>query len=382
MKIDTKLVLAGEPSPRILGAVAVPTFQSATFQYRGGPGEELRYGRYNNTPTHKVLQDKLAALENAEAAVVTASGMAAISTTMVTVLKAGDHLIAQNCLYGGTLELFSADLPALGIEVSFVDGNDPDSWRRALRPTTRAIYFEVMTNPLLEVADLREVVAFARAHGLLAIIDNTFATPVNFRPLDIGFDLSVYSCTKYLNGHSDLVAGAVVGRRELVDAITSRLKRFGTCLDPHACFLLYRGLKTLALRVRCQNQSALRIASFLAEHPLVRRVFYPGLTTHPSHAQAAALLDGFGGVLSFELAGDAQVADRFLERLRIAVVAPSLGGVETLVTRPAVTSHRGLSAAERQRLGISDGLIRVAVGIEDVDDLIADLSQALEGAAA
>ncbi len=381
MKIDTKLVLAGEPSPRLMGAVVVPTFQSATFQYRGAPGEELRYGRYNNTPTHQVLQQKLASLENAEAAVVTASGMAAISTTMVTILKSGDHLIAQNCLYGGTLELFSADLPSLGIEVTFVDGNDPDSWHRALRPTTRAIYMEVMTNPLLEVADLKQVVAFARAHGLLAIIDNTFATPVNFRPLEVGFDLSLYSCTKYLNGHSDLVAGAVVGRRELVEAITSRLKRFGTCLDPHACFLLYRGLKTLALRVRCQNQSALRIASFLEQHPLVRRVYYPGLASHPSHAQAAALLDGFGGVLSFELAGDAQFADRVLERLRIAVVAPSLGGVETLVTRPALTSHRGLSAEERQRLGIADGLIRVAVGIEDVEDLIADFSQALEGAA-
>ncbi|MDH7559376.1 MAG: aminotransferase class I/II-fold pyridoxal phosphate-dependent enzyme [bacterium] len=381
MKIDTKLVLAGEPSPRILGAVTLPTFQSATFQYRGAPGEVLRYGRYNNTPTHEVLQNKLAALENAEAAVVTASGMAAISTTVLALLKSGDHLLAQNCLYGGTLELFAVDLPALGIEVSFVDGNRPDSWRQALRPTTKAIYVEVMTNPLLEVADLQAVVAFARAHGLVAIIDNTFATPVNFRPLDFGFDLSLYSCTKYLNGHSDLVAGAVVGKRELVDAVTTRLKRLGTCLDPHACFLLYRGLKTLALRVRCQNQSALRIATFLAGHPLVRRVYYPGLATHPSHARAAELFDGFGGVLSFELTGGEQAAESFLERLRIAVVAPSLGGVETLVTRPVTTSHRGVPAAERQRLGISDGLIRVSVGIEDVEDLIADFSQAWEGAA-
>ncbi|MCR4438186.1 MAG: aminotransferase class I/II-fold pyridoxal phosphate-dependent enzyme [candidate division KSB1 bacterium] len=381
MKIDTKLVLAGEPSPRILGAVTLPTFQSATFQYRGAPGEVLRYGRYNNTPTHEVLQNKLAALENAEAAVVTASGMAAISTTVLALLKSGDHLLAQNCLYGGTLELFAVDLPALGIEVSFVDGNRPDSWRQALRPTTKAIYVEVMTNPLLEVADLQAVVAFARAHGLVAIIDNTFATPVNFRPLDFGFDLSLYSCTKYLNGHSDLVAGAVVGKRELVDAVTTRLKRLGTCLDPHACFLLYRGLKTLALRVRCQNQSALRIATFLAGHPLVRRVYYPGLATHPSHARAAELFDGFGGVLSFELTGGEQAAESFLERLRIAVVAPSLGGVETLVTRPVTTSHRGVPAVERQRLGISDGLIRVSVGIEDVEDLIADFSQAWEGAA-
>ncbi|MBC7187545.1 MAG: aminotransferase class I/II-fold pyridoxal phosphate-dependent enzyme [Calditrichaeota bacterium] len=382
MKIDTKLVLAGEPSPRILGAVTLPTFQSATFQYRGASGEVLRYGRYNNTPTHDVLHSKLAALENAEAAVVTASGMAAISTTMLALLRSGDHLIAQNCLYGGTLELFSTDLPALGIDVSFVDGNSPHSWHRALRPTTKAIYVEVMTNPLLEVADLKAVVDFARAHGLVAIIDNTFATPVNFRPLDFGFDLSLYSCTKYLNGHSDLVAGAVIGRKELVEAVTTRLKRFGTSLDPHACFLLYRGLKTLALRVRCQNQSALRMATFLAEHPLVRRVYYPGLASHASHARAVELFDGFGGVLSFELNGGEQAAERFLDRLRIAVVAPSLGGVETLVTRPVTTSHRGVPAEERQRLGISDGLIRVSVGIEDVEDLIADFSQALEGAAA
>ncbi len=380
MKLDTKLVLAGEPSPRILGAVTLPTFQSATFQYRGAPGEELRYGRYNNTPTHLALHQKLAALESAEAAVVTASGMAAISTTILALLRSGDHLLAQNCLYGGTLEFFTRDLPAAGIEVTLVDGSRTESWSAALKRATRAVYVEVMTNPLLEVADLQGVVEFARAHGLVSIIDNTFATPVNLRPVEKGFDLSLYSCTKYLNGHSDLVAGAIVGKAALVEAITAKLKRLGTCLDPHACFLLYRGLKTLALRVRCQNQSALRIASFLQGHPQVRRVYYPGLPSHPSHIRASALLDGFGGVLSFELHGGAEAAERFLERLRIAVVAPSLGGVETLVTRPVATSHRGVPPEERQKLGISEALIRLSVGIEDVDDLIADISQALEHA--
>lgn len=380
MKIDTKLILAGEPTPRILGAVTLPTFQSATFQYRGAVEEELRYGRYNNTPTHIALHNKLAALEGAEAAMVTASGMAAITTTILTMLRAGDHLLAQDCLYGGTLEFFTKDLPAMGIDVTLVAGSRPESWPAALKPTTRAFYVEVMTNPLLEVADHQAVVDFARRHGLLSIIDNTFATPVNFRPIERGFDLSLYSCTKYLNGHSDLVAGAVIGRKDLVEAITAKLKRLGTSLDPHACFLLYRGLKTLALRVRCQNQSAMRIASFLEGHPLVRRVHYPGLPSHPSHARAAALLEGFGGVLSFELRGGAEAAERFLQHLRIAVVAPSLGGVETLVTRPVTTSHRGVPAEERERLGITEGLIRVSVGIEDVDDLIEDIAQALEHA--
>lgn len=378
-RIETALIHAGEPEPRVNGAVSMPVFQSAMFEYAGETSyHELRYIRLNNTPNHVALHQKLAALEKAEAALVTASGMAAISTTLLTVLSAGDHLLAQDCLYGGTHDFITKDLVTFGIAYDFIDGDDPDSWGRKLRPNTRAVYMETMTNPLLQVADLKAAVAFARAHGLTAVIDNTFASPINFRPLEWGFDLSVHSCTKYLNGHSDIVAGAVIGRADLIEKIRHKLNRLGGSLDPHACFLLHRGIKTLAVRVKYQNESALRIARFLEAHPAVRTVNYPGLDSHPRHHRARELFAGFGGVLSFEVHGGVEAADRFLRRVTLPIVAPSLGGVETLVTRPATTSHAGLSSQERQRLGISDSLIRVSVGIEATEDLLEDFAQALE----
>lgn len=390
IRIETKAVHAGRPQPRVHGAVTLPIFQSATFESRGesvgesagasaaGAGyHDLRYLRLSNTPNHDALHARLAALENAEAALVTASGMAAISTTMLSVLAAGDHLLAQDCLYGGTHDLVSTELPQLGIEVDFIDGEAPESWERLLRPTTRAIYVETMTNPLLEVADLEAVVAFARAHDLVSIIDNTFASPINFRPAEHGFDLSLHSATKYLNGHSDIVAGAIIGRKDLVRRAKLRLDHLGASLDPHACFLLERGLKTLPLRVRQQGENALLLARFLAAHPAVTRVEYPGLESHRAHARARTLFEGAGGVLSFELAGGAAAAHGLLARLRIPTVAPSLGGVETLVTIPALTSHAGLTAAERRATGIAEGLVRLAVGIEAGPDLLADFEQAL-----
>jgi len=236
---------------------------------------------------------------------------------------------------------------------------------------------ETMTNPLLGVPRLREVVGFARKHRILAIIDNTFASPVNFRPLDWGFDLSLHSCTKYLNGHSDMVAGAVIGSKELIGRVIHRLNHLGGTLDPHACFLLHRGIKTLAVRVRQQNQSALRIAQFLEGHQAVYKVNYPGLESHPGHARARELFDGFGGMLSFELVGGVEAADRFISRTTLPTLAPSLGGVESLITRPATTSHSGLSPEERMAMGISDGLIRLSVGIESTEDLLEDFDRAL-----
>jgi len=235
-----------------------------------------------------------------------------------------------------------------------------------------------MTNPLLEVADLEGVVEFARAHGLVSIIDNTFATPVNFRPLATGFDLSLHSASKYLNGHADIVAGVVAGSATTIERIRQRANHLGGCLDPHAAFLLKRGLKTLALRVRYQNDSTLKVAQFLAGQPRVARVNYPGLASHPRHARARTLFAGFGGVLSFEIKGPVSAADRFESRVRIPAVAPSLGGVQTLLTRPSRTSHAGLEPAERERLGITDGLLRLSVGIESTEDLLEDLSQALD----
>lgn len=382
MSLETKLIHAGEPGQRFAGAVNVPIFQSSTYEYRGQSSyHDITYIRLNNTPNHEVLHKKLAALENAEAAVVTASGMAAITTAILALLSTGDHLLAQNCLYGGTHQFLTRDLNGFGIAYDFIDGDDPDDWTAKLRPNTKAILVETMTNPLLEIADLVGIVEFARRHGLVTIVDNTFASPVNFRPAEWGLDLSIHSGTKYLNGHSDIVAGAVIGKRRLVKQITRKLNHLGGTLDPHACFLLHRGLKTLALRMHYQNASALKIATFLRDHPIVERVFYPGLETHPQHARAQEWFDGFGGMLSFELKGAVEQAEQLMARLKLPLSAPSLGGVETLITRPATTSHSGMSAEERAALGITDGLLRLSVGIEATDDLIADLQQALDAIA-
>ncbi|HWP44729.1 MAG TPA: aminotransferase class I/II-fold pyridoxal phosphate-dependent enzyme [Blastocatellia bacterium] len=375
-RIETRLVHSGEP--RINGAVAMPIFQSSTFEYGGETSyDAIRYLRLSNSPNHIALHRKLASIENAEAALVTSSGMAAISTALLTLLSSGDHLLAQNCLYGGTHDLLTKDFAGFNLSYDFIDADDPGGWKSKLRPTTRAIYVEAMTNPLLEVGDLKAVAAFAREHGLVSIIDNTFASPVNFRPAEWGFDLSIHSCTKYLNGHSDIVAGAVIGRADLVEKINHRLNHLGGSLDPHAAFLLQRGMKTLYLRVKHQNESALKIAQFLESREEVARVNYPGLESHPRHQRARALFDGFSGMLSFELKGGLEAAERFMSRVRIPINAPSLGGIETLMTRPATTSHSGMDPDQRRALGISDGLIRISVGIEAVDELIEDFEQAL-----
>lgn len=377
-RIETKLIHDGEPKPRIAGAVSMPIFQSSTFEYAGEEGyHDIRYIRLNNTPNHLALHEKLAGLENGEAALVTASGMAAISTTLLSILSSGDHLLAQDCLYGGTHDLITKDFPSFGIEVDFVDGDDPESWRKRLRPNTKAFYIETISNPLLQVTDLKAVVRFAKEHNLVSLVDNTFASPINFRPSEWGFDLSLHSCTKYLNGHNDIVAGGVIGRAYLVEKIKHRLDHMGGTLDPHTCFLLHRGIKTLAVRMKHQNESALAIANFLTASSAVKKVNYPGLASHPQHGRARELFDGFSGMLSFELEGDVAAADRFMRSTTLPIVAPSLGGVETLITRPATTSHAGLSADERRQLGISDNLIRVSVGIESTEDLIEDFERAM-----
>ncbi len=376
--VETKAIHAGEPRPRIAGAVAMPIFQTSTYDYAGETDyHEIRYARLSNSPNHLALHAKLAALESGEAALVTASGMAAISSALLTVLRSGDHLLAQDCLYGGTHSLVTKDLPGLGISHTLIDRKDRAAWEAALRPNTKAIYVETITNPLLQVADLEGVVTFAREHGLVSIIDNTFASPVNFRPPEIGFDLSVHSATKYLNGHNDLVAGAIVGSRDMIQRIKNLLDHLGGSLDPHACFLLHRGLKTLAVRVRHQSASAGRIAEWLAGQPAIAAVHYPGLAGHPDHEIAARLFDGYGGMLSFELEGDLARTERFLARLEIPIVAPSLGGVDSLIIRPAAAAHIGLSPEERAAAGITDTLIRFSVGLEATEDLIEDLERAL-----
>ncbi len=372
-RLDTQLIHAGEPEPRIEGAVSMPIFQTSTFESgEAGSYHDLRYLRLNNTPNHLALHGKIAAIEGAEAAVVTASGMAAISTALLSVLRPGDHVIAQSTLYGGTHSLFMEDLAALGIEVSLFPCDSPDAAAAAIRPNTKVLYCESLANPLVQLAALPELATLAAQRGLVSMVDNTFASPVNLRPVEVGFDVVLHSATKYLNGHSDLVAGAIVGRRTLVDAARRKLDHLGGCLDPHTCFLLHRGLKTLGVRVRHQNASALLLAQALEKHPKVTRVHYPGLAAHPQHDRARESLDGFGGMLSFEVEGGGDASARLVRSFALAVSAPSLGGPETLVTRPCDTSHKGMTAEEREAAGVSDALIRVSVGLEDPADIVAD----------
>jgi cystathionine beta-lyase/cystathionine gamma-synthase len=357
--------------------VVTPIFQSANYEMAGETDYHgIRYMRLGNSPNHVSLREKLAAIEGAEAAVVAGSGMAAITATLLSLLGSGDHLLAQKTLYGGTATFLTHEAPRWGIAHTPVDVALPETWAPALRPETRVFYLESVSNPLLEVGDLEAVVGFAREHGLVTVIDNTFLSPVNFRPLEHGFDLVVHSATKYLNGHSDIVAGVVAGEGGRVRRIVRALNHLGGSLDAHACFLLDRGLKTLALRVRRQNQGAMRVAGFLARHASVADVRYPGLPNDPSHRFACPLFDGFGGMVSF-YARDAAAAERFLGRVTLPLVAASLGGVESLVVLPARSSHLGMAAEEREALGITDALVRISVGLEDVDELIEDFDQAL-----
>ncbi|MBI4500309.1 MAG: aminotransferase class I/II-fold pyridoxal phosphate-dependent enzyme [Gemmatimonadetes bacterium] len=378
-RLATRAIHAGEPEPRIMGSVTVPIFQSAMFETAGGEGyHDIRYIRLNNTPNHQALHAKLAAMEGAEAGLVAASGMAAITSALLAVLSTGDHLLIQDSLYGGTHDFVTHDLPDFGISYDFIDADDAGSWKGKLKPTTRAIYVEAMSNPLLQVTDLKAAAAFAKENGLVSLIDNTFASPVNFRPAEWGFDLSLHSCTKYLNGHSDIVAGAAIGRKDLVEKVRHKLNHLGGSLDPHACFLLDRGIKTLVVRMKHHNESALTVARFLEGHAAVARVNYPGLDSHPRRRRVEELFDGFSGMLSFEAKGGLKAAERFIERVTIPIKAPSLGGVESLVTQPARTSHSGMNPEDRKLLGISDSLIRVSVGLEATEDLIEDFEQALK----
>ena len=376
---ETKLIHTGEPKPRINGAINVPIFQSSTYEYTGeGSYHDVRYLRLSNTPNHLALHKKLAALEGSEAALVTSSGMSAISTGLLTFLKTGDHLLAHNTLYGGTADFVNNELSGYGIEHDLIDASNPSDWDSKLRPNTKVIYIETITNPLMDVPELGKIVEFAKSNGLISMIDNTFASPLLYCPVVQGFDLSLHSCTKYINGHSDIVAGAVIGSANYVDQVTKNLNHLGGSLDSNACFLLHRGIKTLALRMKKQCENALLIAHFLENHPQVKKVNFPGLESSSSFERAQEHLCGFGAMLSFEIDGDVDQADQFINLLQYAISAPSLGGVESLVTRPVTTSHALMDKAEREIAGISDRLIRFSVGIEAADDLIADLQQALE----
>ncbi|KAL3160288.1 hypothetical protein ABBQ38_009680 [Trebouxia sp. C0009 RCD-2024] len=395
--LDTQAVHAGE-RVRFAGAAVTPIFQSSTYIFDGDTArgyDAVKYARCNNTPNHDVLAEKLAALENTKAAMVTSSGMAAISTTLMTLLKSGDHLLVQQSLYGGTEMFLTNDLPDWGVTLTRVDADKPESWSAALQPNTKVFYIETISNPLLEIPDLPAVAAFCQENHLTSVIDNTFASPAVIRqattklpaalhthciapPAELGIDVVIESATKYLNGHADIIAGAVAGSTKFMQKFISRLNHMGGCLDMHACFLLQRGLKTLPLRVRQQSANALALAQFLEKQPQVSRVLYPGLTSNPYYPRIQKLFGGqAGGVVTFELLAGAAAAEMMFQALKIPLVAPSLGGVESLITRPVTTTHVGMSQEERQRCGISDGLVRVACGVEATADLIEDFELAL-----
>jgi len=379
MKVETLAVHGGERRPGPEGSLVFPIYQGTVYTVEPGTGyHDIKYIRLNCTPTQVYVNDKLAALEGAEAGVATASGMAAVTSSLLTILKKGDHLIAGDCLYGGTHDFLTKHFDDLGLNYTLVDPGRPETFAPARKPETKLFLVETITNPLMRVPRLREVVAFARRERLTTLIDNTFASPVNFHPIAAGFDLVFHSATKYLNGHSDLVAGCVVGRKELIDGVRKTLNHFGGSLDPHAAFLLSRGMKTLALRVKAQNETALRLARYLSSHSKVAKVNYAGLESHPDHAHARELLSGFGGMLSFTVKGGVEAADRLMRSVTLPYIAPSLGGVETLMTRPSVTSHAGMSPQDRERAGITDDLIRVSCGIESADDLIEDFGRGLQ----
>jgi cystathionine beta-lyase/cystathionine gamma-synthase len=379
---ETEAVRAGTDLDKKNGPVTTPIYQTSTFEVTDNE-EQLRatstdmfYTRYGN-PTHTVAENAIAELEGVDAALLFASGMNAITTSVLSLLKSGDHVVAQRDIYGGATKFFSQWLPKLGVETTFVDTTEYDQHGRAIRPNTKLLYLESPTNPTLRVVDLRQVTALAKQHNLITFIDSTFATPINQRPGDFGIDLVMHSGTKYFAGHSDLICGIVAGRQDLIVKIHETRTTLGGTMDPHAAWLLLRGIKTLAVRVQRQNENALRIAQFLAQHSTVRRVHYPFLEGHPQRALAMEQMQGGGGVLSFEVDGTDEDARRLAEALHLFTLAPSLGGVDSLVTIPALTSHGMISPDLRAKMGVTEQMIRLSVGIENVEDLIADLEQAL-----
>jgi cystathionine gamma-synthase len=384
---ETKAVHGAADLEKKNGPVGTPIYQTSTFQVTDND-EQVRvtrsdhyYTRYGN-PTNTVAEKAVAELEGMEAALTFASGMGAITTTIMALLKSGDHVVAQRDIYGGANKFLAQWLPKMGIETTFVDTTEYEQHARAIRPNTKLLYVESPTNPTLCVVDFKKVAALAKQHKVLSMIDATFGTPINQHPAEYGIDLVMHSGTKYLAGHSDLICGVVAGRHEVMERIWETRTTLGNCMDPHASWMLVRGLKTLALRVTRQNENAQRVAEFLAEHAKVRSVHYPFLKSHPQYAVARQQMSGGGGVVTFEVEGTGEDARRVSEAMRLFTLATSLGSVESLVSIPVLTSHAMIPAEERAKMGVTEQMIRLSVGIENPDDLIADLEHALEAVAA
>ncbi len=380
----TAAIHAGESKYGIGAPVATPITRASTFTFSSteemkrwaeGKSSAYIYTRYGN-PTLAVAESKIAALEGAEAAVVTSSGMSAISSALLAVLRSGDEVVATRQLYGGSYRLMRDTFPRLGIRVNHVE-TDLAGLDKKINSRTRALYIESPTNPTVRLVDLKKAMRIARRHNLVTLIDNTFASPILQKPLELGFDIVLHSATKYLGGHSDLIAGAAAGNREWMARVRENVIYLGGVMDPDGAYLLIRGIKTLKVRVKKQCESAMAVAKFLERHPMVARVHYPGLPSHPDHRLARRQMRGFGSMLAFDMKGGLKAARRFCDRVRVFLLAASLGGVESLVVLPIYTSHYRMSLEELQKAGVQPGTVRMTVGLEDPEDLIGDLAQAL-----
>lgn len=355
-----------------------PIYQSSTFRNPVGSQEEVLYTRYGNNPNQVELARKYALLEGAEAAIFLASGMAATALAHLAVLRPGDHLVSSLWIYGGTKVLFDTEFARYGITVTYVDPDKPRDWRKAITKNTRAIFVEALTNPVMRVLNVPVLAKLAGEHGIALLVDSTFASPVNFRPLEHGADIVITSATKYINGHSDVIAGAVAGSASIIDEVTRLMRSWGPSIDPHAAWLTERGLKTMGIRVERSNNNAMAVAKWASTRPEFTAVHYPGLKSHADHALAAKLFDGYGGLVGLVVKGGAPAAQKLLRRLKVITHAPSLAGVESLISEPRLTSHKPLSATERAAQGVPDGFLRLSCGCEDAQDLIDDLAGALQ----
>ncbi|HTS90271.1 MAG TPA: PLP-dependent aspartate aminotransferase family protein [Gemmatimonadales bacterium] len=372
------LAIHGQPARRSDWAPVVsPVYQTSTFTNPVGSDETVMYTRYGNNPNQVGLAAKYALLEGAEAALFVSSGMAATALAHLAVLRPGDHLLSSSWIYGGTRRLFEEEFGRLGIDVTYVNPDQPRLWRRSVRKSTRAVFVETPTNPLMRVIDLTPMAQIARDGGFALLVDGTFASPINFRPLEHGADIVITSATKYLNGHSDIIAGAVAASGSIIEEITRLMMLWGQSIDPHAAWLVERGLRTLGVRMGRHNTNGMSVAQWAEQHPGITRVHYPGLPSHPDHEFAAQILDGFGGMVGLELKGGVRAAERFLKRLKLITHAPSLAGVESLISEPRLTSHSRLTEEQRAKQGIPDGFVRLSCGIEEPEDIVADLEQAL-----
>lgn len=385
-KFATRAVHAGQHPDPLTGSVSVPIYETSTFVFKSAEQGAARfagtergyiYTRLGN-PTIRALERNVAELENGEDARACASGMAAIYTAVTSIVKKNDHVVATDCLYGGTLKLFSDILPKFGIEFTLVDSSNVANVEAAIKENTKLIFVETPTNPTLKLTDLQAVSEIAKEHGVTTMVDNTFMSPYFQRPLELGTDIVIHSLTKYLGGHSDLVGGVIVGSNPFFKTLDPLLKNTGATLGPFEAWLTLRGIKTLPVRIERHNENAIKVAEFLETHPKIKKVYYPGLKSHPQHELARRQMSGFGGTLSFELKGGLEAGRKLMNSVKLCLLAVSLGAVETLIQHPASMTHAIVPREERLKAGITDSLVRISVGIEDVTDIIQDLKQALE----